>query len=341
MAEKFHEGDREFQSDQRWWELVEEAERRALTEAAPARSDAEVAGFWEAGANQPGAAAEQAPAPARTVQRRAIASLSIEYVDELSLLSWDVKAFETDETDPDLGELAWVLARPRAAEWVFLVNPRHAVFQSATLTPADALYAELAHAAADAVRERPAPPTFASILAGLRERYATAAKLDPVTLAACAQSALTAVAQSLSRGIDAADAVALFGGLAGAEQDAIWERMVGKSVREPNQVIGSGKFLEYAPRWVLHRFFEQHPELFLDGRYWDAPYERLVYAREDLTAAAREQVVRFYSSLLTDAIWLAEQNHSDPAEATRARLLRSALALELLETEVTNTEDEG
>lgn len=116
--------------------------------------------------------------------------------------------------------------------------------------------------------------------------------------------------------------------------------MVGRSVREPAQVIGSGRFLEFAPRWLLQRFFERHPGLFLDGRYWDVPYEAIDYGREDLTTAAREQVVRYYSSLLTDAIWLAEQDPTELADADRSRLLRSALAVEVLDSDIQDNDKE-
>ena len=77
-------------------------------------------------------------------------------------------------------------------------------------------------------------------------------------------------------------------------------------------------------------FFEKHPELFFDGRHWDAPYSVLDYGDAAATEEARLQVVRYYSSLLTDALWLGEHDPNELSEASRARLLRAALALELL-----------
>ena len=94
--------------------------------------------------------------------------------------------------------------------------------------------------------------------------------------------------------------------------------------------IAEGRFLEFAPRKTLLKFFEKHAELFFDGKFWDTTYSGLDYGSALATEEARAQVVRYYSSLLTDAIWLAEQDTSELAAASRARLLRASLALELL-----------
>ena len=77
-------------------------------------------------------------------------------------------------------------------------------------------------------------------------------------------------------------------------------------------------------------FFERHPELFLDGKYWETPYASLDYGSESATEEARSRVVQYYIDLLRDADWLTEQHASNLAEAGRERLLRAALALELL-----------
>ena len=57
------------------------------------------------------------------------------------------------------------------------------------------------------------------------------------------------------------------------------------------------------------------------------------------TEEARLQLVRYYSSLLTDALWLGDHDPNELSEASRARLLRAALALELLAAN-DETEDE-
>jgi hypothetical protein len=106
--------------------------------------------------------------------------------------------------------------------------------------------------------------------------------------------------------------------------------MATRSVRNPQQAISEGRFLEFAPRKTLLTFVKNHPELFFDGKYWDAAYSSLDYGLASATEEAQAQVVRYYSALLMDAIWLAEQDPADLGVASRARLLRAALALELL-----------
>ena len=330
MAEQFFAGEPQFQSDARWYALVEEADRQVVQEPGPEDQNPE--DFWGDG---PTAAAPQTdqdnqPAPPAAL-RRDMPSLSNEYVEDEAELRWSVQAFEVGPADPVLSDAAWAIQQPRSGQWEFYVNTRHDVFRSATLTPVDALLAELAHLGADATRGRPHPIGFARMLAALRERYATMSQLAPATLSVQAARILSQVARSLARNVQPTDSAILFGSLSGDEQDAIWERVVTRGARRPDVI---GRFLEFAPRATLRRFFEAHPELFMDGKYWDVPYNSLDFGREDVTIATREEIKRTYTSLLTDAIWLAEQDPTELAEASRTRLLRAALALEMLESEV-------
>ena len=106
--------------------------------------------------------------------------------------------------------------------------------------------------------------------------------------------------------------------------------MATRSVPNPEQAVDKGLFLEYAPRKTLLSFFEKNPELFFDGRYWDTAYASLDYGNAAATEEARAGVVRNYLGLLMDAAWLADQDITDLADASRERLLRAALALDLL-----------
>lgn len=336
MAEKFYEGEVEYQTDTKWWALVEEADRQAVTQSNSPQADVNADQFW-VGADadvafppRPAALTE----PLATPIRRELPSLTMEFVEDSSQLRWAVRAFEAMENDPALLGDAWAIIQPEAGRWEFLVNPHHDVFRSATLTPADALFAELAHHAADATRDRQEPVRFAHALTGIRQRYATSSRLDPGALTLQAAAVLSQMARSLTRNTEPADALALWTNLPSEDQDSVWYRIIARDKRNANEVLSKGRFLEYAPRPVLRRFFESHPELFMDGRHWDVPYDSLDYGREDLTAAAREQIKRAFLALLTDVIWLAEADTSDLADATRGRLLRAALAVDELESEV-------
>jgi hypothetical protein len=265
-------------------------------------------------------------------QRSPISSLSGEYRDDATGLRWEVAAYQVEESDAGLGIATrpWALRATAAGVHEFFVNTAHSVFRSATLTPQDALLAELAWSAMDFQRGTTSSATFSGVLASLRERYAVASKLDPVMLSGEAISTLGAVARSLSGHTRPEDGRALFEELSPAEQEAVHQKMASKFVPNAQQAINDGRFLEFAPRKTLLRFFETHPDLFFDGRYWDVPFSTLNYGIPSATEEAQAQIVRYYASLLSDVIWLAEQDATELADASRPRLLRAALALDLI-----------
>lgn len=346
MARHFYAGEAEYQTDAKWMELVEEADRELLT-GAPGEgarpgglegwptpvAGAEATPMTPAPGTVTGAIAEpSAPALVRTP----VASLTREYREDQTSLRWEIRAFDVASTDPELasGPSPWRLKASPSGVFDFYIDMDHEIFRSATMTPLDGLLAELSWSAKDFQRSGQIQTPFGSILAGLRERYASASKLDPVELASEARLTLASVGRGIANSPDPEDARALFNELLPAEQEAILGKMATRSVQNPQQAIANGRFLEYAPAKTLLRFFEQHPELFFDGHYWDAPYSRLDYSVASATEEAQKQTVRHYASLLSDAVWLAEQDPSDLDVVSRPRLLRAALALELLEPSV-------
>ena len=82
-----------------------------------------------------------------------------------------------------------------------------------------------------------------------------------------------------------------------------------------------------------------HFHLFFDGKVWDAEFRTLDYGNPTATQEARNQLTRYYSSLLTDAIWLAEHDPADLANSSRARLLRASVALDLLAESLPSEEE--
>ena len=211
-----------------------------------------------------------------------------------------------------------------------MVNTHHPVFASATLTPLDALFAELAWAAMDFQRGTQGNHRFASVLAELRLRYGSVHALDPIALATEARQVLAAVAATLATTITPQDSTTLFNDLPSSDQEAILQKMASRSATNPQAVIGSGRFLEYAPPRVILEFVGSHPELFFDGNCWDVAYGSLDYGVPSATQHAQSRVLRHYEALLADAVWIADQDTADIPETDRSRLLRAQLALDLL-----------
>ena len=341
MAKKFHEGVASYQTDQKWWELVDEEDKNLLipppATGAGGGVTSPLSGFATppsgnvnvGGPNQP---APQ-PNPVPTAVRTSISSLSREFRHDLTGLRWDIRAFEVQPHDPDLGGEGrpWLLRKEPPGTDLFLLNTKHAVFRSATMTSLDAVLCEIAHRAADFARDNAdTGATFADILATLRERYGGPLKLDPMALLSSVELLFRNIARAWRRGIEATDATALFNDLPSGDRDGIYHKMATRSVGNPQQVISEGRFLEFtSPRTVVD-FVLANPDLFFDDRCWEDLYTDLNYAQPSATETARRQVLRHYEALLLDALWLSEQAPDDLEVASRERVLRATLAVELL-----------
>lgn len=357
MAKRFHQGDAGFQTDQKWWDLVVAEDLRLLTGGGATRTGggAPVPGGGETAASvqlgipgftpgapspssgaaeavgaygQSGSTHTAAPPPRQTV----LPAMSLRYTCASLHLQWSIQAYDVDEAHPQLvRRRPWFLKANTTGVHEFFVNSGHPVFASATLTPLDALLAELAYAAMDEQRNRQGvTATFGSVLAELREQYATTSALEPTVLSTEARQLLQEIAQAVASRIPNPEAAALFRDLPDADQRAVLDRMVRRNAQNPQSITTSGKFLEYAPPSVLRAFYAEHPDLFFDGSVWEEAYGSINFNDADATESAREQVTRRYQALLEDAVWLAEQDPRDIAEASRPKLLRALYALELL-----------
>lgn len=333
MAHRFYAGEGEYQSDEKWWQLVRAADEELLTPTPvpslptePSTSGARdrTDPFEEGPGDRPRVSGT---APARV----ALPALTREYHDDVTGARWNVRAYQVPWSDPDLGGHfnPWALRRsPREAE--FLVDTAHSIFRSATMTPLDGLLTELAWTALDFNRGQSNGATFANVLAKLRDRYGGINKLDPVTLSNQAGMTLLSIARSLQNSLTSEDSRLLFDELLPREKELIQAKMASRSIADPQGAVSTGRFLEFAPHATMLTFFEHHPELFLDGNYWEDSYADLDYGSPTATELARARVVEYFSGLMADAFWLAEQDPEDLAATSRPRLMRAALANELL-----------
>ena len=348
MVRQFNDGRPGYTEDDKWWALIEETDAELLTEDDDDEPEsveefgteglAEVDSVDE-GTNQArdaGEAGEIQP------ERNPMPSLSRDYVHNLSGHRWNVHAWRVREDDPELAHTStpWVLQKRTDGPYNYFINSDHDVFRSATFTPLDALLAELASALVDFFRrDLPLGVTFGSVLTDLRDRYATVSRLDPMDLSGRAQLALGSIASSVSTQLQPEDARSLFNDLPESIQEEIRRGMVSRSVSDPDATISRGEFLQYASYLTLIEFFAEHPELFLDGRFWDEPYSSLDFGSASSTEQATKRVVRERINLLSDVTWLADSSPSELASALRARLLRAYLALELIEPDVAIDEE--
>lgn len=355
MAKRFQEGDPAYQTDEKWWELVEEEDNRLLTPSGAGSGTATgggggasggsgLSGFGAGGSTQSGGGTStQTGSPVQQPfwPQKAIPSLTREYIHDHTSIRWDIRAFAVQSGDPDLGgdSVPWSLSKQADGTARFLINRDHDIFRSATMTDLDALLCEIAYKIADFTRGQADALPFPRILADLRERYAGALKLDAVALSNGAEMLFRSIARAWCRDIESDDATTLFAAMPSGHCEEIHKRMAARAISNPQQTISEGRFLEYAPARAIVEFVIEHPDLFFDGRCWEDAYSDLDYLHPAATEEARKAVLKYHEALLLDLLWLSEQDPDDLAIAPRERVVRSALALNLLTPSPVNGND--
>lgn len=333
MADKFSAADPAYETDDQWWKIVQEQDEALLrgTPSPPAPSEPRPPG-WPGPTLPSPNGGPTPPAPTPAPSRTEMRALTREYVDDSSALRFNVRAFSTDATDPELGAKAWATKSNASGERLFYFDPSHRVFQSVTFTPLDALLAELGAIITDARRGAGAsPPSFAGSLTTLRQRYALEFELNESALVAEANRVLQSIASSLSKTLSEEDSRTLFNDLPPNQQDFIRGKMRASRIDDPVTIIAGGRFLEFAHPSTLVEFVGRYPELFFDGRHWYAKYAELDYAGSPThTEEARKTLVATYVGWLEDAVWLSESGGGALTRPTRDRLLRASMSLRLL-----------
>ncbi len=346
MAGKFQENDPEYLDDEKWWQLVEEQDNAVLgapgptTPGGPAPPPAEIpSGFIDGAPAVPtpsagGPQAEPpAPEPPVVVPRRPIFELTRKYVHPTYRVEYDVQGFNVAPNDPDLGAgHPWTLRLTDVATrtYAFLTDTSHEMYRSATMTPLDALLTELSYRTVEFLRDNAPDATFASILADFRREYCVDTRLDAGDIIVEAGNVLNQIAQSVPATLAGQNADTLYEELTETEKAFIGRKMVARGVIAPKEAITSGAFLAYAEPQTICGFFSRHPDLFLDGKFWEDAYSSLDYGSAEVTAEARELLTARYDGYLADAVWLAGQSPADLERTGRDALIRATLSLKLL-----------
>jgi hypothetical protein len=348
MADLFHKGDPEYQTDEKWYELIEE-EDRATVGATPTGSGPGSAappvpdGFLDEEGSPPSGGSghtsappvDDAPAGVPTAPlRQKLHELSRVYKHPLLKVEFSVEAFMVAANDPDLPLKApWVLKieDPGTRTFLFLFDPDHPVFRSVTMTPMDAVLSELAFKTYEFLKEAsPNSAVFATILSDLRGEYAEDAKLDPKSIIAFADKSLREIAQSISVLSESHSFSKLFSELPQSAQDKIRRKIASSGMTGTQAVIDTGEFLAYAEASDIRQFVRRYPDLFFDGKFWAQPYSSLDFGDATVNAEARERVLERYDAYLADAVWLASQSPRDLERCDRDELIRATLSVRLL-----------
>jgi hypothetical protein len=344
MATYFHDGLPDYQEDDKWWDLVEEADRELLYGGTP-KPPAEPKEKPDSGGElPPGILGDpedsgtpkkdpvQTPPSKPSPLRRPVPSLTRKYIHQKSGAPWNVQAFETAAGDPDLPNgLPWSFTMSDVAtrQYQFLFDAGHAIFSSITMTPRDALLTQLAWMTGELLRTSKDNPELADILSQFRLSYGDDTSLDHRTMAGDAASILSDVARALVEACPQEERSSLFDELPSLDQQSVMRSLAARKIA-PTAVTSDGAFLQYSPYEIVRTIVGKHPEYCFDGKIWDEPFESLDYGDKEITDATRASIVAKYTGLINDAIWLARQDTSDLASSPREELIRATMSLRLL-----------
>lgn len=354
MAGLFENNEPDYLGDEKWWQLVEEQDNAVLGAPPPALhggtapgSDDIPPGFIDpepsTGAPAPpptagGAISLTTPVAPPVPARKPIFDLTRKYVHPTYRVEYDVQGFSVDAADPGLGSgHPWALPLVDVATrtYAFLTDTRHDLYRSTTMTPLDALLIELSHRTMDFLRQTAPEVTFASILADFRREYCAETRLDAAEIIVDASNTLGQIAAALQGKLGEGEGLRLHDALSAAARESIGRKMVARGVSAPREVIATGAFLAYADHQTIRDFFGAHPELFLDGKYWDDAYIALDYGSAEVSDEARRVVRARYDGYFADAVWLASQSPMDLERTGRDALIRASLSLKLLRPDTT------
>jgi hypothetical protein len=353
MAQAFADGEAEYLPDDRWWQLVEEQDAAVLGEVGGDKGDTPLPeGFLdEGGASGDGGAgpgggaqttegtptgpapAPTPPAPPPAPVRRPLHELSRKYIHPTFRVEYDVEAFAVEAGDPDLPVgLPWTLKLADVATrtYAFLVDVDHGIFRSTTMMPLDGLLTELTHRSVEFLRGQSQEATLAGVIADYRQEYCTETRLDPQEIIAFANTVLADIARAVGNLPSGLDGKTLYAELTPSEQEAVARRMAARGVTNHKAMIADGRFWDYTDGSSLRSLFRRHPEMFLDGHYWDDGYSSIDFGAECVTDEARARVVARYDAYLGDAVWLSNQTPADLERGSRDAIVRATCSLRLL-----------
>ena len=341
FANKFDQGETKYITDSEWLKLVKEADDELLLRGgAPKKQpkspsptaepeDDELGGILSS-APQPQEEHSTTPQP-ESYKQELISSLSRDFIDEITAMRFQVEAFDVEENHPKLNSTyqPWFLERESKGTYTFYVDSDNNVFSDA-FSRMDALISEIAHTIVMLSRDNQSAPMFSTVLCSLRNKYIETDEFGIDILIQEAAQELTTIAKSLSNVYGDDDNINLFNELSSIEQSSIMGNMATSGIQDSQHIISKGMFLEFATPYTILGFVERHPEVFFDGSLWDAKFTTISYENIDAKRMAQESLLRQFTSLVNDIIWLSQQNGYPTADEKNNLVLRSKIALDTL-----------
>ena len=328
-VEKFYAGDPEFQSDEKWYELVKQAEAGKRGES----SGAEIAGGEFPLDDEPQPEDEKSANTPSNIAATGIGQnpeldpeLSGNYeVDNLPgdiILKVSAYRHKTDI------EGAPFRVKPDGYSFRFDYNPRSTFFEDSLETPADYLVIDLAQhflsLSAESVRNSP----VSRIARAVREKYFSKISDDLSAAANAAASLLDEMRRHYDEVLPSCAPIDS-GLLPLRETDRIRRaaaKLLGLNETEIAELIAGGKFAGYVSQPFVVELMRLWPALATDGHFFNRPYSG---SDDELKAAILDELV----DGLQDVVWLVDEGASAVSKDTgwRLRYAKSLSSLRLLQ----------
>ena len=333
--EKFYAGDPDFQSDEKWYELVKQAEagkRGESTGAAAAGGEFPIIGDEPIDDAEPvGSGNEPAKiAPETTGSATAMPELDddLSGTYEVEELSGDVvlrvKAYRHKS---DIDGMPFRV-QPDGYSFRFDYNTRSEFFENRLETPADYLVVDLAQHFLALSAETPRQKPVSRIARAIREKYFARSSDD---LSAAATSAASLI-DELRRhyGETLPDAAPVDPGSVASHELERIKRLATKSLglneSEVEQFIVDGRFAGYVSQSYIADLVRTWPAIATDGNFFNRPYSG---SNDKLKPIILDEIV----DALQDVVWLVDEGVSTVSKDTgwRLRYAKSLSSLRLLQ----------
>lgn len=326
-AEKYYEGEPEYQDDTKWWDLVEFAERAkrssgGSTPDLPKPADQkhiktikpELKGTSPEGEKEEAIKTESDPLLTQDYE-----------LEELKEPPISVTVNKSVSGNHD--EMPVKLTVKSKDKFEVIYNPRHPIFSGFNIEPLDLILLELSQTLSkrkDDPNEWPPSRVFCL----LKEKYSLDKKLSPSALSGKASELIS----SIKRHIVTKNVTFDTGDISPQVIDEVRKNVlsrIGGGEDVVHELLATTKYVSYAPDEEIRNILLKKPEIFFEGEYWNRPYSTLG------SKPLQEDIIRTFLGYISDILWLKrEANDYDPdamSNDIEYRLQRAAYSLKLLE----------
>lgn len=331
-AQKFFEGDPDYQDDTKWYELVLLAETAKRSSGGNAPNLPVPGGEGVTSIITPDVSGDLSSIPVESGgdENKIIVEkdpyLSQEYdLDDLKEQPVDITVNRV--ISGYFGDFPGKLEIKALNKFTITYNPKHALFSIYNLEPLDLVLLELSQTLSKR-KEDPKEWPASKIFWLLKKKYSGDKKLSPKELSDKSTEQVLAIKRFISSKKNPVPGKFINNQVV----DDIRKKVLsikGGDEKTVANVIKTTEYLSYAPDDEILHIFQEMPGAFLDGKYWKRPYESLG------TAQLQQEVTRTFSSYLNDLLWLNQEARDyDPdmiSEDVEFKLQRASLSLRLLE----------